>query len=120
MEPVNTILNGAEPSSIDHASPSDWDNLAKIGGAPKSYVKPPEPIKQEQVLQNSASVSQVGGSHYQLPIQPIDYCLANDMDFLQSNVIKYVTRHKAKNKAEDIRKAIHYCQLILEKQYASS
>lgn len=45
-----------EPRNIDHATPSDWDNLAKLGVAPKSYVKPTEPIKQEQVLQKSESM----------------------------------------------------------------
>ena len=62
--------------------------------------------------------SQSGGSHYlNLPIQPIQYIHANKLDFLAGNVVKYVTRHKAKNGAADIQKAIHYCQLILELEY---
>ena len=36
---------------------------------------------------------------------------------MEGNVIKYITRHKAKNGAEDIRKAIHYCELILQLEY---
>ena len=66
-----------------------------------------------------ATDTQEGGTHYKdMAIQPIQFINANDLDFLQGNVIKYVTRHKAKNGAADIRKALHYCQLILELQYA--
>jgi len=57
---------------------------------------------------------QEGGTHYQLPIQPIDYIVKNDIPYREGNVIKYVTRHKNKNGAEDIRKAIHYLEMILE------
>lgn len=57
---------------------------------------------------------QEGGSHYQLPIQPIEYIVKNNIPYREGNVIKYVTRHRAKNGAEDIKKAIHYLQMILE------
>lgn len=60
---------------------------------------------------------QTGGDHYQLPIQPLDYITENNLDYLQGNVVKYVTRHKSKNGAEDILKAIDYCIFILEKDY---
>ena len=66
-----------------------------------------------------ATDTQEGGTHYKdMAIQPIQFIHANNLDFLQGNVVKYVTRHKAKNGAADIRKALHYCQLILELQYA--
>ena len=66
----------------------------------------------------SALTEQAGGSHYKgMAIQPIEYIMANQLDYLQGNVVKYISRHKAKNGAEDIRKAIHYCSLILELQY---
>lgn len=66
----------------------------------------------------SALDVQEGGSHYKdLRIQPVEFIHANGLDFFQGNVVKYVTRHKAKNGAQDIRKAIHYLNLILELQY---
>ena len=66
-----------------------------------------------------ATDTQEGGTHYKdMAIQPIQFIHANNLDFLQGNVVKYVTRHKSKNGAADIRKALHYCQLILELQYA--
>ncbi len=57
---------------------------------------------------------QVGGTHYVLPIQPIEYIRANDLDFFQGNIIKYVTRYKDKNGIEDLRKAKHYIDMIIE------
>lgn len=61
---------------------------------------------------------QEGGNHYKdLKIQPVEYIHANGLDYFQGNVVKYVTRHKTKNGAQDIRKAIHYLQMILELQY---
>ncbi len=62
--------------------------------------------------------TQEGGNHYKdLAIQPVEYIFHNKLEYLEGNVVKYVTRHRSKNGAEDIRKAIHYCQLILELQY---
>lgn len=61
---------------------------------------------------------QVGGSHYSsMKIQPVEYIMANNIDFASGSVIKYVSRHKSKNGAEDIKKAIHFCKLILSLDY---
>lgn len=66
----------------------------------------------------SALDKQISGSHYKgCKIQPVEYIQANELDYLQGNVIKYVTRHKLKNGKADIEKAIHYLELILELQY---
>ncbi len=65
-----------------------------------------------------ASDEQEGGSHYKdCAIQPVEYITRNRIPYLEGNVIKYVTRHRLKGKAEDIRKAMHYCKLILELEY---
>lgn len=70
---------------------------------------------------SKATDRQEGGSHYRnYKIQPIEYILANGIGFLAGNVVKYVTRYKAKNGAEDIRKAIHYLELILEFEYGAT
>lgn len=66
----------------------------------------------------SALNSQEGGDHYKsLAIQPVEYITANRMTFIEGCVIKYVTRHRAKNGAQDIRKAIHFLNLLLELEY---
>jgi hypothetical protein len=66
----------------------------------------------------SESNKQVGGSHYKhLKIEPTEYAHANNLGFLEGNVVKYVTRHKEKGGEEDIKKAIHYLEMILEWEY---
>lgn len=61
---------------------------------------------------------QVGGNHYKsLKIQPVEYITANGLSFLEGNVVKYITRHKTKGGIADIKKVIHYCQLILSTEY---
>jgi hypothetical protein len=59
---------------------------------------------------------QVGGDHYDLPIQPIDYILANDIGFIEGNIIKYVTRYKRKNGMQDLLKAKHYLELLINQE----
>ena len=66
---------------------------------------------------NSPLDKQEGGSHYNMAIQPIEYIAANNLDYFQANIVKYISRHKSKNGAEDVRKAIHYCELLLHYQY---
>ncbi|AUR91413.1 protein of unknown function DUF3310 [Vibrio phage 1.160.O._10N.261.48.B11] len=66
-----------------------------------------------------ATDRQVGGDHYKsLKIQPIEYIDANNMPYLEGNVVKYVTRHASKNGIQDIDKAIHYLELIKQMRYA--
>ena len=66
----------------------------------------------------SALKTQVGGNHYKdLKIQPIEFIHANGLDFLTGNIIKYATRHRKKNGAEDVKKIIHYANVILELEY---
>jgi hypothetical protein len=71
--------------------------------------------------EDSALAVQVGGSHYKdLAIQPIEYIHANKLGFAEGNVVKYITRHRQKHGADDIRKVIHYCQLLLELEYGGA
>ena len=70
-------------------------------------------------IPESALSIQEGGSHYKsMAIQPVEFITKNSIPYLEGNVIKYVSRHSAKNGIEDIKKAIHYLQLIAELQYA--
>lgn len=66
----------------------------------------------------SATERQVGGSHYlNLKIQPAAYAHANGLGLLEGNVVKYVSRHRQKGGREDIRKAIHCLEMLLELEY---
>jgi hypothetical protein len=69
----------------------------------------------------NALEKQEGGNHYKnLKIQPVEYITANNIPYLEGNVIKYTTRHASKNGKEDILKAIHYLELILELNYGDN
>lgn len=58
---------------------------------------------------------QIGGQHYKnLPIQPIEFILANNLSFIEGNIIKYLVRWKCKNGVEDLKKAAHYLELLIE------
>ena len=68
----------------------------------------------------SALDIQIGGGHYrQGGIQPVQYIEANKLAFLEGCVVKRVTRHdKPTGKGrQDIEKAIHELQLLLELRY---
>lgn len=61
------------------------------------------------------SNKQIGGNHYtKYEIQPIDIIDEYGLDFYRANAIKYILREKH-NHSEDIRKAIHYLELYLER-----
>lgn len=60
---------------------------------------------------------QVDGEHYSMEIQPVEYITRNKLDFNRGNIVKYVSRDKAKNKDKDIQKAIHYALMVLEYDY---
>jgi len=63
----------------------------------------------------SALDIQIAGNHYKdLPIQPVEYIHANNIGYFEGNVIKYVSRWRAKNGVVDLRKAAHYIQLLIE------
>lgn len=63
---------------------------------------------------------QEGGSHYkEMTIQLIEFITANNIPFMEGNCIKYLCRHRSKNGAEDIKKVIHYCELMLQLYYGS-
>lgn len=63
----------------------------------------------------SALNVQVGGDHYKtLSIQPIEFCMANNFDACQSAIVKYVTRFRSKNGVQDLEKAKHYLDLLIE------
>lgn len=64
--------------------------------------------------QGEANSMQIGGEHYLLPIQPITYITENNVPYMEGNIIKYVTRWKNKNGVEDLHKAAHYLQMLID------
>nr|DAU57534.1 MAG TPA: nucelotide kinase [Caudoviricetes sp.] len=63
----------------------------------------------------SALDTQVGGSHYKnFKIQPVEFIHQNGIGYMAGNVIKYVSRYKEKNGIEDLKKARHYIDMMIE------
>ena len=67
----------------------------------------------------SANDRQEGGNHYRnKAIQPWDYIAGNGIGYLEGCAIKYLSRWREKGGVADLRKAIHYCQKLIEMEEA--
>lgn len=61
---------------------------------------------------------QVGGGHYKdLAIQPVEYCYKNQIPAIEAAVIKYATRHRFKGQRQDLEKAIHLLEILIDLEY---
>ena len=61
---------------------------------------------------------QIGGSHYKdMVVQPSAFINQNKLLFAEGNAIKYICRHIHKGGKEDLKKAIHYIEMIIERDY---
>ena len=66
----------------------------------------------------SAYDKQIGGTHYKkMKIQPSKFVIENKLLFPEGNVIKYICRHKYKGGKEDLLKAKHFIDMIIEGDY---
>jgi len=63
---------------------------------------------------SNANDRQTGGSHYHTKIQPWDYIISNNLGWCEGNIVKYVSRWKNKNGLEDLHKAKHYLEKLIE------
>ena len=62
---------------------------------------------------------QIGGSHYKdMKIQPSEFVNKNKLLFAEGNAIKYICRHAAKGEVQDLEKAKHYIDMIIERDYS--
>ncbi len=65
-----------------------------------------------------AKEKQEGGTHYKsFKMQPVEFIHMNDIPYIEGNVIKYIMRHRDKNGVEDLKKAIHYIELLIDLEY---
>ena len=66
----------------------------------------------------SAYKKQIGGSHYKkYKVQPSEFINKNKILFAEGNAIKYICRHADKGGKEDLKKAKHYIDMIIERDY---
>ena len=98
-------------------------------GLPCTYAKPGDSVwvSTEQMQENAAKMPkfhggkataidpQVGGGHYKdMKIQPVEFIHANGIGYFEGCVIKYVSRWRKKNGVEDLKKARHFLDLLIE------
>ncbi|MGY8976130.1 MAG: DUF3310 domain-containing protein [Alphaproteobacteria bacterium] len=68
---------------------------------------------------NNPYDKQVGGSHYKnMKIQPSEFINKNQLPFAEGNAIKYICRHGSKGNKQDLEKAKHYIDMIIERDYS--
>jgi len=86
-------------SSLNDVSPDEWDRVVK----------------------KNALDMQVGGRHYKdFAIQPIEFAMANELNYCEANIVKYACRHHMKGGVEDVNKIIHYAELLKEIVYGTN
>ena len=67
---------------------------------------------------NDPYETQVGGSHYKdMKIQPSEFINKNKLQFAEGNAIKYICRHGSKGQKQDLEKAKHYIDMIIDRDY---
>jgi hypothetical protein len=67
-----------------------------------------------------AKDTQIGGNHYnKYVIQPTEFIHKNNIGFIEGNILKYIIRYKDKNGIEDLKKAKHYIDLLIEMEYGT-
>ena len=63
----------------------------------------------------SSLKTQVNGNHYnKLALQPVEFIYKNDIPYIEGNIIKYVVRWRDKGGIDDLRKARHYLDMLIE------
>jgi len=68
----------------------------------------------------SAYKKQVGGRHYlEMKMQPSEFINKNNLPFAEGNAIKYICRHTHKGEVQDLEKAKHYIDMIIERDYTT-
>jgi len=104
----NTICEDCIQHELYHWQP----NEATV----KEYVLKCLPGEANVSVTNAtANDNQVAGKHYKdKSIQPWDYIYANNLCYFTGNCVKYVSRWKEKGGVEDLRKAKHYLEKLIE------
>lgn len=74
----------------------------------------------DNLKEQTALDIQHGGQHYKgMKIQPVEFIHANNIGYMEGNAIKYLCRWQMKNGLEDLNKAKHYIELLIEMETAS-
>ena len=113
------LRDGTETSALEDVATLRWSHTDTVSDIVAYKVATAAPLvtdKYEQRVPSAATPLevQVGGDHYRsMVIQPIEYIHANNIPFAEGNVIKYVSRWRAKNGIKDLEKARHFIDLLI-------
>ena len=88
-------------------------NLNTFFGGKLGYTQS-SPEEEQYFKEMEEKKRQVGGDHYLKAIQPWDIIRAWDLNYWEGNIVKYTLRHKGKGKIEDLEKAKHYLEYLIE------
>jgi hypothetical protein len=113
------------PTAKEHHEPKTYgtDNVEHEAVAVTTIIKE-SAVKESLTTEpatnkTSALYTQEGGDHYKLmKIQPVEYILANNIGFAEGSIIKYVSRWKNKNGIQDLKKARHFLDILIEQETA--
>jgi hypothetical protein len=98
--------NNWAPRSIDDATPEEWDAASRAVMTKASTVT---------ISTATANDRQIGGTHYKMNgIQTWDYIASNGIGYFEGNIIKYVSRWRHKGGMQDLEKARHYLDKLIE------
>ena len=90
-----------------------WNHL---GSCADIIAWRPAVVDSEKV--ENALDTQIGGEHYKrYVIQPVEFITKNKLGFLEGCVIKRICRYEDKNGLEDLKKAKHEIDLLIELKY---
>lgn len=118
-EEFESLLTGWKPDgSIYHIHPAPFKGKNALDKAVEEELKMFEEKLNKEKNKEAPLSYQVGGTHYKdKAIQPVEYIVANKLDFLEGCIVKRITRHREKLGALDICKIRQECDLILQLEY---
>lgn len=107
-----TVLSAGATHCIISVMPDmTWPN--------NKFVLASEYSAAENLKEQTALDIQHGGQHYKgMKIQPVEFIHANNIGYMEGNAIKYLCRWQMKNGLEDLNKAKHYIELLIEMETA--
>lgn len=108
----NPQYNEALDKHLDKQQSTEWGESKKILLEHSTY--------QGRSINDKASEQQIAGRHYKkFKIQPAEFCHVNNIPYLEASAIKYLCRWRDKNGVEDLQKAKHFIDLLMEYENAN-
>lgn len=127
--------------SLNDVTPYEWDQVSKdltaygtgamfVGGDSINHIPAASLFKTEEDEPDGFDIpdlnlqaanpldTQIGGDHYRhMEIQPIEFITSNKLGWCEGHVVKYVSRHASKGGKQDLEKAKHYIDMLIEEVY---